>query len=60
MSSMRPKQRGKEGETFSKSLNFQRSTRACSSRIPECICKSRIDERGFLYVPRKRSRNLFA
>ena len=39
--------------------NFERSTRTCSSRSSECICKSRIDERRFLFVPRKRSRNLF-
>ena len=39
--------------------NFERSTRTCSSRSSACICKSRIDEQGFLFVPRKRSRNLF-
>ena len=38
---------------------FERSTRTCSSRSSECICKSRIDGRGFLFVPRKRSSNLF-
>ena len=53
MSSMRPKQRDKDGETFSKSLRL-RFTRTCSSRSSECICKSRIDERGFfLFLSQK-------
>ena len=37
--------------------NFERSTRTCSSRSSECICK--MDEQGFLFVHRKRNRNLF-
>ena len=33
---------------------------ALALALPEfCICKSRIDGRGFLFVPRKRSSNLF-
>ena len=46
-------------DVFLNLCRFERSTRTCSSRSSESICKSRIDERGFLFVPRERSRNLF-
>ena len=46
---MGPKQRDKEGETFAKSLKlYEIHSNNCSSRSSECICKSRIDEQGFL------------